>query len=178
MIAIYKITSPSGHVYIGQSINIKNRWRTYRSVGAKLQPALNRSFLKYGAHNHTFEIIHELPKDICLTILNDFEILYIELYRSCGFNLLNIKSGGGGGGKLDDTTKKKIGDANRGRKQSERQRKLLSDRMKGKTAWNKGKKYNMKLNQDQLLIKSFYSSQRRFKHSNESKMKMAEAQKK
>ena len=29
MIGIYKITSPSGKVYIGQSIDIERRWKKY-----------------------------------------------------------------------------------------------------------------------------------------------------
>lgn len=32
---IYKLTSPSGKVYIGQSINLKNRFRHYKSNKSK-----------------------------------------------------------------------------------------------------------------------------------------------
>jgi group I intron endonuclease len=57
MIGIYKITSPSGRIYIGQSINIKRRFKEYNSRLGKGQLLLNRSFLKYGVENHIFEII-------------------------------------------------------------------------------------------------------------------------
>ena len=60
MIGIYKITSPSGKIYIGQSINIEKRFLKYKSLeNTKEQPALVRSFIKYGVINHTFEIVEE-----------------------------------------------------------------------------------------------------------------------
>jgi group I intron endonuclease len=59
MIGIYKITNPKGKVYIGQSIDILNRWQYYERYGCKGQPKLHSSFTKYGLSNHTFEIIEE-----------------------------------------------------------------------------------------------------------------------
>lgn len=58
---IYKITSPTARVYIGQSKNIKNRWKTYRKLNTscKKQTALYHSFLKHGVDKHTFEVIEE-----------------------------------------------------------------------------------------------------------------------
>jgi group I intron endonuclease len=56
---IYKITSPSCKVYIGQSINIKKRWNHHKGNYNKEQPKLHRSFNKYGTENHIFEIIEE-----------------------------------------------------------------------------------------------------------------------
>ena len=54
---IYKITSPSGKIYIGQSVDIQRRWRDYKSRVKGTQKALTRSFNKYGARNHQFDII-------------------------------------------------------------------------------------------------------------------------
>ena len=54
---IYKITSPSGNVYIGQSINIKRRFSDYRTRIKCAQKALSKSFEKYGVENHQFDII-------------------------------------------------------------------------------------------------------------------------
>lgn len=56
---IYKITSPTGRVYIGQAINIKRRWRSYELLtpSIKNQKLLYRSFIKYGIVNHQFDII-------------------------------------------------------------------------------------------------------------------------
>ena len=58
MIGIYKITSPSGRVYIGQSVECETRWKQYIHTGVK-QTKLYRSFEKYGKDLHTFEIIEE-----------------------------------------------------------------------------------------------------------------------
>lgn len=59
MIGIYKITSPTNRVYIGQSINIKDRLRFYKNLKCKGQPKIYRSLVKYGPKNHKFEIIEE-----------------------------------------------------------------------------------------------------------------------
>ena len=56
---IYKITSPTGRVYIGQGVNILKRFSEYKtlSVKTKNQTKLWRSFLKHGVENHQFDII-------------------------------------------------------------------------------------------------------------------------
>lgn len=59
MIGIYKISSPSQRVYIGQSIDIARRWEDYKKLQCKNQTHLYNSFLKHGVENHTFEIIEE-----------------------------------------------------------------------------------------------------------------------
>ena len=59
MIGIYKITSPSGKVYIGQSVNINLRIKYYSSLSCINQPKLYNSLQKYGWNNHIFEIIEE-----------------------------------------------------------------------------------------------------------------------
>lgn len=87
MIGIYKITSPSGRVYIGQSINIEKRFKDYKSFkNCKSQHKLYRSFLKYGVLSHTFEFIHECSVDE----LNNLERYYQEIYNviETGLNCL------------------------------------------------------------------------------------------
>lgn len=55
---VYKITSPSGKVYIGQSIDIKRRFIEYKRLySSKLQTRLYKSLLKHGVENHQFDII-------------------------------------------------------------------------------------------------------------------------
>lgn len=54
---IYKITSPSGKIYIGSSINIKRRFSDYKRLRCKSQSKLYSSFLKYGVDKHLFEVI-------------------------------------------------------------------------------------------------------------------------
>ena len=46
MIGIYKITNPSNKVYIGQSTNIKERFRKYSKLSNKRQIKLYNSFQK------------------------------------------------------------------------------------------------------------------------------------
>lgn len=93
---IYKITSPSGKVYIGQTTNLKRRLNAYRNQLCKGQRHLYHSLMKYGAEKHSYQIVHELPNDVTSDILNDLEILYISLYSNCGIALLNGSEGGGG----------------------------------------------------------------------------------
>lgn len=87
MIGIYKILSPSGRVYIGQSNNIEKRFKDYKNLNnCKNQHKLYRSFLKYGVLSHTFEFIHECGIDE----LNDLERYYQDLYNviETGLNCL------------------------------------------------------------------------------------------
>jgi group I intron endonuclease len=93
---IYKITSPSGKIYIGQSWTIQQRWKWHKNEKAYNGP-LQKSFNKYGYDAHAFEIIHELPSDVDQAVLDEYEILYIELYKSCNLKLLNVAPGGLGG---------------------------------------------------------------------------------
>ena len=51
MIGIYKITSPSGKIYIGQSKDIEKRFKAYKNLKCKGQPYIYRSLLKYGSGN-------------------------------------------------------------------------------------------------------------------------------
>lgn len=94
MVGIYKITSPSGKVYIGQSIDIYRRWNSYKSASCESQRRLFHSFFKYGYDNHKFEIVHKLPSDIEQEILNRYEQLYMDLYRYCEIELLNLQDVG------------------------------------------------------------------------------------
>lgn len=72
IVGIYKITSPSGKVYIGQSTNIKYRWEMYYRLACKQQPKLYNSLLKYTPDKHQFDIIRECT----LNQLNEYEIKY------------------------------------------------------------------------------------------------------
>lgn len=103
IIGIYKIISPSGKIYIGQSVDIKKRWTAYKYYDRDYECYKNRnkdslilkSLKKYGYDNHVFEIIEECN----LEELNYKEIYYIEKYKSCIIkyrdkNGLNLHIGG------------------------------------------------------------------------------------
>ena len=112
MKGIYKITSPSGRVYIGQSINIERRFRYYKGVACKEQIKIYNSLLKYGVNAHIFEVL-----ELCETEeLNNRERHYQDLYDSVanGLNLLYVKSEHFNGGHSEES-KKKISDSLKGR---------------------------------------------------------------
>ena len=86
MVGIYKITSPSNKVYIGQSKNIEKRFKQYSSLSqTKLQKRLHYSFNKYGVINHKFEIIEECN----IELLNELERYYQDFYNVLGKDGLN-----------------------------------------------------------------------------------------
>lgn len=170
MTGIYKITSPTGKVYIGQSIDLVDRIRQYKRLKCKGQIGIYRSLLKHGIESHTFSILHELPNDVSGTVINDYEEFYISQFKECGFEMLNIKSGGGGGGKQAEETKIKIGLKNKGKKMSDPNKVKMSIRMKGKPSWNKGKGgYKQNLTSEQRKVISDRAKSRIFKHSEETK---------
>jgi group I intron endonuclease len=87
MIGIYKITSPSGKVYIGQSINIKKRISNYKSTSCKKQSKLYHSIKKHGWENHKFEVIEE-----CVVhLLNERERYWQDYYNVINENGLNCR---------------------------------------------------------------------------------------
>lgn len=159
MVGIYKITSPSGRVYIGQSWNIRQRRNYYSRVKCKNQIVLYNSILKYGWESHSFDVIHELPEDVEQVIMDAYECLYMDQYKECGVTLINMK-GGGLGGKLSQEIKTKIGNKHKGRVLSEEHKKKcsislsgrkitdetrnkMSAAQKGRKSWNKGRGNNI-----------------------------------
>lgn len=87
MIGIYKITSPSYRIYIGQSIDISKRFSGYNKLNnCKSQIKLYNSFLKYGVNNHIFEIIKECD----INELNKYERYYQDFFNVID-NGLNLK---------------------------------------------------------------------------------------
>lgn len=81
MIGIYKITSPTGRVYIGQSVDIEARWVTYMSMhpSLKKQTKLYYSLKKHKPESHRFEVLLECA---------DCELNEWERYYQDEFNVL------------------------------------------------------------------------------------------
>lgn len=108
MIGIYKITSPSSRIYIGQSINIKKRFASYKILSnCSGQRKLFRSLKKYGAKKHVFEVLTECS----IAELNDLERYYQDLYCAAGVNGLNclLTKSSNRKGMHSEETKRKIG---------------------------------------------------------------------
>jgi len=126
---IYKITSPSKKVYIGQSVDIVQRIRHYKNLYCKGQTRLYRSLKKYGWDKHKFEILCQCSE----TELNNLEKYYVDLFNTFNSEFgLNIRDGGGSKGKMSEETKVKIGLANKGRIFSEEHKEKCRQRQKGK----------------------------------------------
>lgn len=96
MIGIYKITNPKNKIYVGQSINILNRFSSYRSMSnCKNQTQLYNSLRKYGVEQHTFEVLEECE----IGILNIRERYWQDYYRvlteglNCRLTTTTDKSG-------------------------------------------------------------------------------------
>ena len=115
-IGIYKITSPSGKVYIGQSLNIELRLSQYKRNDCKSQPKLLNSLNKYGSKNHVFEVVEHCVIDL----LNERERYWQDFYDctkkglNCRLTKTNDKSG-----TISEETKIKLRNLYIGKKRSE-----------------------------------------------------------
>lgn len=85
LVGIYKITSPTGKIYVGQSVFIQRRFLKYKRLECKSQRRLYNSFKRHTVEKHNFEII-----ELCnVKSLNKKERYYQELYNVIGKNGLN-----------------------------------------------------------------------------------------
>lgn len=86
MIGIYKITNQiNGKCYIGQSINILQRWKQHRTNAAVRTEALYLAFQKYGIENFSFEILEECSEEE-LDQKEQYYISYFNSYKN-GYNM-------------------------------------------------------------------------------------------
>jgi group I intron endonuclease len=139
MVGIYKITSPTKKVYIGQSIDIEKRFKNYEGLNCKRQPAIYNSFLKYGVNKHKFEIICECD----ILELNDKERYYQDVFSATGKNGLNcsLTKTNDRNGSHSEETKLKIGLGNKGKFVSEETRQKMSNTRTG-IKHNLGRKHS------------------------------------
>lgn len=195
---IYKLTNKlNGKCYIGQSINIKKRLNVYKNCNCKSQNKIYNAIKKYGFKNFDVEILFEDEfKNISYDKLNELEIYFIDKYQSVknGYNLMD-------GGKncalsiesiekmkvskrnnLTDEVRKRISDAQKGKKRSDESKlkqslsnlgSKRSDETKNKMSESaKGKKFS-----DEHRKKISDSAKKR-KVSDETKKKLSDAGKK
>lgn len=101
---VYKLTSPSGKIYIGQSYNIYKRLMAYKSARCKQQRHLYNAIIKYGFENFDIEILFRSNYyNGIIDSLNHAETYFINLYDSIN-NGYNIR-GGGGNNSISEETK-------------------------------------------------------------------------
>lgn len=98
---IYKITNViNNHSYIGQSVDIKRRWRRHKSDAYKRDYPLHRAIRKYGIENFIFEILEECE----VTELDNKEIYWINKIQP----EYNVASGGSHGGHSIKLSKEQV----------------------------------------------------------------------
>jgi group I intron endonuclease len=145
---IYKIISPNGKIYIGQTINKKQRKYHYKSNDFKQQIKLWNNCQKYDWKPvDTFEIIEECLCGPNKEYLNEREQYWIEYYDSFK-NGLNCNEGGCGniGYQFSEETIKKMSDAKIGVKHP-------NWRNEQKSEYTKGRKHSEESKTKMSLIK-------------------------
>lgn len=149
---IYKYTSPSNKVYIGQTIHEHTRYMRHKRI--EWDNKFHRAIKKYGFEKFTYEVIFTIDNDDRKRIkekLDFMERYYIRKYDSLnnGYNL--TEGGEGGSGKhteefkkmmsdkmkennpawnMTDEWRQHIADSQRGKKMSQEFCKKTSERMK------------------------------------------------
>lgn len=118
---VYCLTFPNGKKYIGRSIDFKNRFKSYKNVNCKFQTRLLRAINKYGWDNVRIEILLYAEDE---ENLNNAEKYFIKFYNSIedGYNLLT----GGHHGTPCEETRKRMSEAQIGRKHSEKTKQKMS----------------------------------------------------
>lgn len=118
----------NGKVYIGQSINIYQRWKTHKSAYKRIKNKLYSAIKSYGLENFSFEILEGLPEWTTPEQLSDKEKEYICKYKSYkpekGYNLTY-------GGEVHKLTPEAIENM-KGASVSPETRKKISDSLKGR----------------------------------------------
>ena len=117
MIGIYKITSPSGRIYIGQSVDLEKREWKYSILDCKGQKRLYASLSKYSFSKHIFEVVEQCSEDQ----LNVRERHWQDFYDVLSEGGLNCKLTGTEDLRVvhSEETRRKISEGNTGNVHSE-----------------------------------------------------------
>lgn len=124
------INEVNGKMYIGQSIQLKERERQHFNILKRnchdnfyLQSAFN----KYGKENFKWKILKYCKEKDLVKWEQCFMNYYNTTNPNCGYNLaLRADSS-----RLSEETKRKIGIANKGRKHTEESKRKMSETRKG-----------------------------------------------
>lgn len=90
---IYKITNlENGQAYIGQSVDIRERFRQHIKSALTSGPTTNKLYQqmkKFGPHNFSFEVLETIPRDK----LNEREVYWIDFYKTKELGMNGTKGG-------------------------------------------------------------------------------------
>lgn len=149
--AVYKHTSPSGKVYIG----ITHQKPCYRwgkdGNGYKTQNLFYRAIQKYGWDNFDHEILFTgLNKEEACTKEKELISFFKSNNPQFGYNITE----GGEHYVFTEEIKRKISEANKGRKHTDEWKRMISEKLRGrpsptagKIPWNKGHVYSEEMRQ-------------------------------
>lgn len=91
---IYKITNlDNGQAYIGQSVDIRERWRQHIKASLSFTPPANKLYQqmkKFGPQNFTFEVLEIVERDK----LNERESYWIDFYKTKDYGMNSQKGNG------------------------------------------------------------------------------------
>lgn len=126
---VYKLTSPSGKVYIGITMQPLEK-RFMKGYGYKRCPVIYNAIKKYGWDNFKHEILFKgLSKEEAEKKEIELIAFYKSNQRAYGYN---IENGGNTAGTHSEETKRKISEGNKGKKVSVESRRKMSEVHKGK----------------------------------------------
>ena len=144
MIGIYKITNLANNkVYIGQSVDIENRWRQHiqeLNNNAHINKHLQSSWNKYGSQNFSFSVICECNEDK----LTELEQYWIDMYGGINSKLNYNNREAGNKGRLSQDSINKCKESAKKVKHnplSESTKIKISEALKGRPCPNKGYKH-------------------------------------
>ena len=86
---IYGVFSPTGNIYVGQSINVINRLNSYKKCNSH-NKFLNASLRKHSINSHSFVVL----KECSIEDLNKWERFFQDFYDNVGLKLMNGRKTG------------------------------------------------------------------------------------
>lgn len=166
---IYIIIDKSGRVYIGSSVNVRQRLNDHRKHlknNRHSNPYMQNVFNKYGIDYFDVAIIEQCTKSKLETREKywiDKKCAYIE---DGGFNIRKPYHG-----KMSEETKAKISKARKGQRNSIETIEKIRKARKGSIPWNKG------LTKDDPRVLKHTHKKGTFSHSDETKNKIKQSKK-
>ena len=147
----------NGKGYVGQSLNLKKRIRTYLRRRFADIPRFYSSVQKYGLENFTcYKVMDCCPSKVAL---NYWETYWIKALDTFGPNGYNMTTGGNAnsitdeirikirnslrGRTVSDETKRRMSNAHRGRRHSEESRRKISETNKSMEIRQRIRKSNL-----------------------------------
>ena len=126
---VYKYTSPSGKVYVGQTYNetMRKYYHTYAAIKYGKTP-FQKAIRKYGIENFEYEVI---VSGVPHYMIGAFEKYWINYFKS---NEIGYNCTVGGDGVVCPTkeVREKISITSKGRHHSEEAKKAIGDAFRGK----------------------------------------------